>query len=80
MSFYCLNCRKITESINPRVSKNNYGKIMTLSKCALCVSKTSRFTKKQEARGILSNLGLKTPFNKITLLSYILFWMQFHWM
>ena len=28
---------------------------------------------KQEASGILSNLGLKTPFNKIPLLDDILF-------
>ena len=38
-----------------------------------------RFIKKQEASGILSNLGLKTPLNKIPLLGDILFWMQFHW-
>ena len=39
----------------------------------MCGSKKSRFIKKQEARGILSSLGLKTPLNKIPLLSNILF-------
>ena len=46
---------------------------MILSKCAICGSKKSRFIKKQEARGILSNLSLKTPLNKIPLLGDILF-------
>ena len=46
---------------------------MILSKCAICSSKTSKFIGKNEASGILSNLGLKTPLNKIQLLGYILF-------
>ena len=46
---------------------------MILSKCALCGSKKSRFHKKQEASGLLINLGLKTPLYKIPLLGYILF-------
>ena len=36
---YCLNCKKSTESINPKVSATSYGKIMILSKCAMCGSK-----------------------------------------
>ena len=39
-----------TESINPRVSKNNNGKIMTLSKCAICGGKKPRIIKKQEEK------------------------------
>ena len=70
---FCLKCRKNTESINPRVSKTNNGKTMLSSKCAVCGSKKSRFMKKQEASGKLSNLTLKTPLNKIPLLCNILF-------
>ena len=44
-----------------------------ISKCGICSSKKSRFIKKQEASGILSNLGLKTPLNKIPLLGDRLF-------
>ena len=73
MSIYYLMGRKNTESINSRVSKTNNGKTMILSKCAICGSKKSRFIKKQEASGILSNLSLKTPLNKIPLLGDILF-------
>ena len=38
---------------------------MILSKCAICGSKKSKFIKEQQAEGLLSNLGLKTPLNKI---------------
>ena len=41
-----------------------------LLKCAICSSKNSIFIKKQEASGILNNLGLKTPLKKIPLLSF----------
>ena len=73
MSSYCLKCRKSTESMNPRVSKTNNSKTEILWKFAMCGSKKSRFIKKQEARGILSSLALKTPLNKIPLLGNILF-------
>ena len=43
------------------------------SKCGLCGIKTSRFVKEQEAKSLLSNLGIKAPLNKIPLLGDILF-------
>ena len=58
MKCYCLKCRINTENINPRVSNTSNGKTM-LSKCAKCDSKKSRFIKNQEAKGLLSNLGLR---------------------
>ena len=36
-----------------------------LSKCAVCGSKKSRFIKKQEAKGLLNNVGLRTPLSKV---------------
>ena len=60
MASYCLNCRKNTENINPRVLKTYNDKAMILSKCVICGSKISRFIK-NKARRILSNLGLETP-------------------
>ena len=73
MLSYCLKCKKNTESIDPKVSKTSNGKTMVLSKCAICGSKKSKFIKEQQAKGLLSNLGLKTPLNKIPLLGDILF-------
>ena len=49
------------------------GKTMILSKCAICGSKKSKFIKKQEAKGLLSNLGIRTPLSKIPLLGDVLF-------
>ena len=46
---------------------------MILSKCEICGSTKSRFIKKQEASGILSNSGVNTPLNKIPLLGDIFF-------
>ena len=73
MLSYCLKCKKNTESINPKVSKTINGKTMILSKCAVCGSKNSKFIKEQQAKGLLSNLGIRTPVNKISLLGDILF-------
>ena len=73
MSSYCLKCKKNTESIDRRVSKNNNGKALSLSKCAICGSKKSTSIKTQQISGILRNLGLKTLLNKIPLLGDILF-------
>ena len=73
MLSYCLKCKKNTESINPKVSKTANGKTMMLSKCAICGSKNSKFIKEQQAKGLLSNLGIRTPLNKIPLLVDILF-------
>ena len=73
MRSYCLKCKKNTESINPKVSKTANGKTMMLSKCAICGSKKSKFIKEQQAQGLLSNLGIITPLNKIPLLGDILF-------
>ena len=73
MKSYCLKFRKDTENINPRVSNTSNSRTMILSKCAICGSKKSRFIKNQEAKGLLSNLGIKTPLSKVPILRDILF-------
>ena len=65
MKSYCLKCRKNIEKINSRVSKTSNDRAMVLSKCAMCDSKKTRFMKKQEAKGLLSKLGFKTPLSKV---------------
>ena len=40
---------------------------MVLSKCAVCDSKKSKFTKEQEASGLSNSSGIKTPLSKISL-------------
>ena len=46
---------------------------MVLSKCAICNSKRPRFIKNQEAKGLLSNLDIRTPLSKVPILGDILF-------
>ena len=67
MLSYCLKCRKNTETKNPKVARTKNGKIMLLSKCAVCDSKKSKFIKEQETSGLLSSLGIKAPLSKIPL-------------
>ena len=49
------------------------GRLILPSKCAICGSKKSRYLKEQEAKGLLSSLGLKTPLSKIAILGDVLF-------
>ena len=70
---YCLNGKRNTGNIDSKVLKTKNGKTMLLSKCALCGSKKSKFMKKQEAKGLLSSLGVKILLSKIPLFGDILF-------
>ena len=73
MKSYCLKCRKDTANINPRILKTSNGRTIILSKFAICSSKKSRFIKNQEAKGLLSNLGIRARLSKVPILSDILF-------
>ena len=68
-----MKCRKDTEDIDPKVLNTSNGKKTILSNCAICRSKKSRFIKDQEAKGLLSNLGVRTPLSKVPILGDILF-------
>ena len=65
-------CRKDTENINPIVSSTSNGKAMILSKCAICGGKKLRFIKNQEPKGLIRNLGVRTPLSKTPILGDIL--------
>ena len=73
MLTYCLKCKRNTKNIDSKMLETKNGRLMLSSKCAMCGSKKLRFMKEQEAEGMLSNLGLKTPLSKIPLLGDILF-------
>ena len=76
MESHCLKCRIYTKNINPQLSKTSNSKTMIWSKRAICSSEKSKFIKQQEAKGLLSKLGIKTPLGKIPILRDILFWMH----
>ena len=58
------------------------------SKYPICGIKKSRFVKEQEVKDLFSNLGIKTPWSKISLLNvffnkmykkWIKLWIHFYW-
>jgi len=71
MNTYCVTCRKKTGNEDPKVVKNSKGRLMMLSKCPICKKGKSRFVKQQEAAGLLSSLGIKTPLSKVPLLNVL---------
>ena len=72
MKTYCVKCRKDTENLDSKIFRTKNNRIMQ-SKCNDCGIKMSRFIKEQEAKGLLSNLEIKTPLSKLPLLGDILF-------
>ena len=71
MNSYCLPCKKDTKNINPKIARTKNNRLMMLSKCSVCNNKMSKFIKEQDARGLLSNLGIRTPLSKIPLLNVL---------
>ena len=69
--FYCLVCRDYTKNNNPKIVRNRQNRLMIQSNCANCSSKRSIFIKEQQAMGISSNLGIKTPLSKVPLLNIL---------
>ena len=71
MKTYCLKCKKDTENLDSKIFKTKYSRLTMQSKCSDCGNKKSIFVKVQGAKGLLSNLGIKTPLNKISLLNIL---------
>ena len=71
MKTYCLKCKKDTENIDPKIFKAKNNRLVMQSKCSVCKNKKSRFVKEHDAKGLLSNLEIKTPLSKIPLLNVL---------
>ena len=71
MNTYCVKCKKDTENIDPKMFRTKHNRVIIQSKCPVCGIKKSRFIKEQEAKGLLSNLGIKTPLSKTPLLNIL---------
>ena len=41
MESYCLKCKKYSGNVDPHVSSTSNGRLMILSKCAICNNKKS---------------------------------------
>ena len=68
---YCLVCKDYTKNNNPKIVRNTQNRLMIQSNCANSGNKKFRFIKEQQAMGILSNLGIKTPLSKVPLLNIL---------
>ena len=73
MLSYYLKCRKNTESKNLKVARPKNGRIMLLTKFAVCDNKKLKFIKEREASRLFSSLGIQTPLSKILLVDPLLF-------
>ena len=71
MNTYCLKCKTNTSNIDPKMFKTKNNRLLMQSKCSACGTKKSRFVKEQDAKGLLSDLGIKAPFSKIPLLNVL---------
>ena len=71
MNIYCIKCRKSSENIDSKIVRTKNNRLVMQSKCSVCGIKKSRFLKEQEVKGLLSNLGIKTPLSKIPLLNVL---------
>ena len=66
-----MKCRKDTENIDPKMVRTKNNRLVMQSNCFICAIKKSRFVNKQEAKGLLSNLGIRTLLSKIPLLNIL---------
>ena len=71
MKTYCLKCKTNTDNIDPKMFRTKNNRLLMQSKCSVCKNKKSRFVKEQEAKGLLSNLGIRTPLSKTPLLNVL---------
>ena len=67
MKTYCVKCRRDTKNIDPKMFRTKSNRLIMRSKCSVCKIKKSRFVKEQEAKDLLSNLRIRTPFSEIPL-------------
>ena len=71
MLLYCLQCRKNTETKNPKDARTKNGRIMLLSKCTVYDSKKSKFIKQKEVSELLSSSG--STLSKVSLVGPLSF-------
>ena len=71
MKTHCVKCRKDTENIDRKMVRTKNNRLIMKSKCSACAVKKSRFVKEQEAKVLLSNLEIKKPLSKISLLNVL---------
>ena len=66
-----MKCKRDSKNIDPKMVRTKNNRLVMQSKFPVYKIKKSRFAKKQEAKVLLSHLGIKKPLNKIPLLNVL---------
>ena len=66
-----MKCRKDAKNIDQKMIRTKNNRLIMQSKCPVCGSKKLICVKEEEAKVLLSNLGIKTPLSKIPLLNVL---------
>ena len=72
MKTYCVKCKTNSDNSDSKIFRTKNNRLLMQSKCSNCKNKKSRFVKEQEAKDLLSNLGINTLFSKIPFLNVLL--------
>ena len=71
MLAYCLKCKRNTKNKDAKMIKTKNVRLALSSRCVVCGSKKSRFMKDQEAKELLSEIGIKKSLSKVLLLNVL---------
>ena len=72
MLTYCIKYSEKTENLDSEILKTKNNRLIMQSKSPECKIKKKRFVKQQEVKGLLNNLGIKTPLSKSIVKCFIL--------
>ena len=73
METYYVTCKKNTANKNSSVRRTKQNRLTLLTNYNICGKKKSKSSKNQEASGLLSKLGIRSPLSNIPLSGVILF-------
>lgn len=72
-SFYCVKCKERTSTSGAKVVQTKNGRYRLVGTCDVCGITKSKFVSRQQAKGLLSMLGIRTPLSKIPIIGDLLF-------
>ena len=71
MNTYYMKCKSDTENVNSEMFRTKNNRLIMQSKCSVCGIKKTKIVKEQKTKGLMSNLGIRTPLSKIPLLNVL---------
>ena len=71
MNTYYMKCKTDTENVNSEMFRTKNNRLIMQSKCSVCGIKKTKIVKEQKTKGLMSNLGIRTPLSKIPLLNVL---------